>query len=147
MRRGPGNGCGINIIAATTMINTNLSLGDPVVYGTGNIFGIAAFRSKLYVSEWDYNQVEVFDLKTPAVGEYFPGKESGEDSGRQRWRIWVSQRDPSPNPATAAGNVYDPNWHHGLPAIDHYDADGKQRGHTMFTARFIVLMTVSRLNE
>ena len=71
MRRGRGNGSGINIIDATTMINTNLSLGDPAVYGTGNIFGLAVSRSKLYVSEWDYNQVEVFDLKTLAVVNTF----------------------------------------------------------------------------
>jgi len=60
------------------------------VYGTGNIFGIAVSRGKLYVSEWDYNQVEVFDLKTLAVVNTFlvrnPVKTAADSAGGFRYR-------------------------------------------------------------
>jgi len=117
-------GCGINIIDARTMINTGLSFGDSNLYWTGNIFGLAVAKGKLYVSEWDYNQVQVFDLQTLAPVASFPVQYPVKIAADSLGGIWISHRDPTPSPTTPAGNVYDANVHLGLPTVDHYDANG-----------------------
>lgn len=120
----PGNGCGINILDAKTMVNTGLAFSDSSLYLEGNILGMVASRGKLYVTEWDYNQVAVYDLATLSLSNEFAVTNPVRIAVDSAGGIWVSHRNPGPDPATAAGNVYDINEERGLARIDHYDADG-----------------------
>lgn len=131
----PNDGCGLAVLNANTLQNIGVSFNSGAsganLYATYNIFGVAVSQDKLYISEWDNNLVEIYDLTplkaaTPgnpnflvAVPVQNPVRIAVDSSGG----FWVTHRDPNED-LNAIGEIYDLNEMWGTDAIDHYDSSG-----------------------
>ena len=118
-------GQGVFIFNQSDLSNTDLLFtGSNTLYQEQTIFGMALHAGKLYVTENDVNLVEVFDTNSRALLASYSINNPVRIAVDRNGGMWISHQDPTPLPATPAGNIYDINGQMGLPTIDHYDASG-----------------------
>lgn len=118
------SGCGVEVLNAATYQNTGLQLsGGNNIYSSPNIFGLAVANGNLYVSEWDFNAVEIYNLNTLQWVNTIPVTNPVRLAADSQGGVWVSHRDPTQN-TNSIGEVYDLNEMWGLATIDHYDSSG-----------------------
>jgi hypothetical protein len=119
-------GQGVFIFNQSDMTNSNLLFtGSTTLYNEMTIYGMALAKGKLYVTENDVNLVEVFDTTSRALVASYSIQNPVRIALDREGGMWISHEDQTPLPTTPAGNVYDINGQMGLPAIDHYSADGR----------------------
>lgn len=118
------NGTGIGILDAKNLSNTGLSLsGSSTLPNSHGIFGMTVAKGNLYVTENDFNLVEVFNLSTLTLSQTIPVDNPVRIAVDHAGGLWVSHRDPTPLPSLN-GNVFDINGQMGLATVDHFDASG-----------------------
>lgn len=119
-------GQGVFIFNKDDLTNTDLLFsGSSTLYQEMTIYGMALHKGRLYVTENDQNLVEVFDTTTRALVSSFSINNPVRIAVDCDGGMWISHQDPTPLPATPAGNVFDINGQMGLATVDHYDSSGK----------------------
>lgn len=119
------NGTGITVLNVGDLTNAPVSLtGSSTLANSHGIEGIAIARGKIYVTEQDFNVVDVFDQKTLALVTTLSITNPVQIAIDSNGGLWVSHRDQTPLPSLN-GNVFDGNGDYGLPNIDHFDPSGK----------------------
>lgn len=118
------NGTGVSILDAQTMDGTTLSLtGSSTLNNSQGVEGMAIHNGSLYLTQRDFNKVEIYNLKTLGLTNTISVNNPSSIAVDSTGGIWVSHRDQTPYP-NLNGNVYDYWEQMGLPTIDHYNAAG-----------------------
>lgn len=131
-----GNGCGLVLLNSANFQNTGVVFsGGANLYATGRIFGLAVYQNTLYISEWDNNQIEVYDLTplqltppaNPTFVKAFPVQNPVRIATDSLGNLWVTHRDPTED-VNAILEPYDLNEMWGTNTIDRYDPNGNHLG-------------------
>ncbi|HLH02942.1 MAG TPA: hypothetical protein VKX25_09245 [Bryobacteraceae bacterium] len=116
----PGQGTGIQIKNISDHSNASVSLtGSTTLNRSHEVYGIALWNKKLYVTEGDFNLVDVFDTNTLALVQTFSVQNPARIAVDSTGGIWISHLDTSVLPGRS------PFGRFGTPVIDHYDAFGR----------------------
>jgi hypothetical protein len=118
------NGTGVSILDAGTLDATTLSLtGSSTLNDSHGVEGMAIHDGSLYLTQQDFNKVEVYSLKTLALTNTIAVNNPVSIAVDSLGGLWISHRDQTPY-LNLNGNIYDYYAQLGLPTIDHYSATG-----------------------
>lgn len=119
------NGTGVAILDAATLDGTSLNLsGSSTLNSSHGVEGMAISGGKLYLTQQDFNKVEVYDLATLSLTQTFSINNPVLIAVDPQGGFWVSHRDQTPYPSLN-GNIYNYDYQLGLPTVDHYNSSGQ----------------------
>jgi hypothetical protein len=118
------NGTGVGILDAATMNGTTLQLtGSSTLYTSHGVEGLTIHNGSLYLTQQDFNKVEIYDLTSLALTQTLTIDNPVLIAVDHEGGLWISHRDQTPFP-NVNGIVYNYQGQFGLPTIGHYNSSG-----------------------
>ena len=123
---GTNGGQGLSILNVADLTPASVSLtGSNTLGNSYAVDGIAISKGKIYITENDFNVVDVFDRKTLALIDSISIQNPVRIAVDSQGGLWISHQDQTPYPTNAYGNVDSFNADYGLANVDHFDSTGK----------------------